>query len=62
MDQTSSKTQQLQQAAVIFLLRAGECVIDKVLLEDAFLKHVGFADVQMGAKCGVENELKLNSN
>lgn len=32
INQTSSKTQQLQQAALVFLLRAVESVINKLLL------------------------------
>lgn len=44
-----TKAQQLQQAALVFLVGGGEFAIDKLPLEDALLKLARFVDVQMGA-------------
>lgn len=52
-----TKTQQLQQAALVFLVTAVQLTTDKLPVEDASLKRAWFVDGQMRVECGVEGVL-----
>lgn len=49
-DVSSNQAQQLQQAALAFLVAAVEYAMAKLPLKDALLKHARFVDVQLRAE------------